>query len=222
MEKIQQIITNVGGYYADNLCYYAQRLFTDGCVKNPRHNFCHGTDVLEAGYEAARHHEFSEKFGKDKCLALLIAHVLHDIGHSGRMGNDKQEVKRAIEIIRVIILPEHEILLPDIEMFVGGTEFPHDISFPAADASEYIRLGVDIIRDADMTPLFKEDWLQTIVFGLSAEMGITPLQMLREQPTFISDLHFYTSYFQALYNKNVINQKLEEVHTWIKILEKNF
>ena len=130
--------------------------------------------------------KYPELAGRRSFRALLIAAMFHDYAHSGSMGNDRVEVDRSIAEVKKHLLPRDSDLMVEIATLVRATQFPH------IECKQ--SLGVDIIRDADISQLFDDEWVQQVIFGLSMEMHITPLKMLQNQLVFIPAITFHTQW----------------------------
>ena len=85
-------------------------------------------------------------------------------------------------------------------------------------------MGAEILRDADISQIFSDVWLQQIVFGLSKEMSISsestisPQQFLKKQITYLKDLRFYSDWGKKTFYLQV-RDKLQETRALLSILE---
>lgn len=206
---IPTIILNHEGLYGGDLKYYYKKVFYAPNTGHPYHNFRHMMHMMCQTYLGAKYMGYPS-VGKDRFRALLIAAMFHDYGHSGKMGNDSEEIKRAQSAAEQFILKEDKILLPEIVGLIGATEFPHADCDPTTAAK--------ILRDADMSQGLSDVWQQQILFGLSLEKGTSPIECLKEQKTFLSSLSFYTHWGKRKFGK-LIPERIAEVETLLSLLD---
>ncbi len=180
------VLNNTEEFYEGNLWYYFGIIFNAPNVDNPYHNFRHLMHVTCTVYIAGKYMNYHKEFGKESFRALLIAAMFHDYGHSGIMGNDKAEVDRSISEMKKHLLPHDSDFVDQIETFIRATQFPY------VECEQ--NLGTDIIRDADMSPLFDDVWIQQVIFGIAKEMRVSPRKMLENQLIFIPSMIFHTKW----------------------------
>lgn len=183
---IISIITNAEKNYEGDLVHYFKLLFNAPSSFNPYHNFRHPVYVCCMVYKAGIY----EDLDKEQMLKLLIAALFHDIEHSGKMGNDKLQVAAAVNFTRKHIAPEHVHLLEDIILLIDATCFPHD----DRNKAQHLEQLIDILRDADLSTILDENWLQHTVLGLAQEYGLTPNESLKRQIEFNSSVVYKSRY----------------------------
>lgn len=203
---ILTIVDNHGGLYEGNLRHYFRLIFQAPNRRNPYHNFRHTIHVFCQVYLGGKF----EKLNKTNMRALLIAALFHDYGHSGKMGNDKAEIAKAIMALEEHILDEDRLKLPKIKELIRMTEWPHDY---LGDESEAIK----ILRDADLSQVLDDVWWQQIIFGLSEEFGETEVNMLRKQINFLSGLSFHSAWGKKTYQPK-ISSRIIELNEFLDIL----
>lgn len=188
---IFQVLSNSKGLYDGDLWPYFSAIFKAPNVINPYHNFRHLMYVMCAAHEGGEFMNYHELFGKRSFRALLIAAMFHDYGHDGKMGNDEAEVDRSIMSVKEHLLPSDYDLIDAISNFIRATQFPY------VECEQ--NMGTDIIRDADISQVFDDEWIQQIIFGLSREMGINEFQMLELQLKFIPAMVFHTPWAEEMF-----------------------
>lgn len=208
--RIVEIIDNSEGLYEGNLRYYFKLVFDAPNANNPYHNFRHMLHVLCNAYVAGVFCRFTTIFGKRRFRALLIAAVLHDYGHSGKMGNDSLEIEILLNKFDSLILYEDRDLIPFIRDFISSTKFPYE--------NTVISLGSEILRDADMSQTLTSVWIQQIIFGLAAEREISPLQSLKGQITYLRSMKFYSPWGKKVLIRRVYG-KIKETEEFLSLLK---
>jgi hypothetical protein len=204
---ILAIINNDEGLYRGNLRRYFKIIFLSPSANNPYHNFRHTMYVLCLTYEGGKY----AGINKDEMRALLIAALFHDFRHSGHMGNDKQEINRAIEWLRKYILPIDKHIKTDVEDMIRATEWPHRTDIVLTESMK-------ILRDADLSMDLDDVWQQQIIFGLSQEMGISPIHQLRNQLDYLSNQTFQSDWGRKKFASKV-PESLAEVKEFLEILD---
>ncbi len=205
-----EILDNEKGLYDGDLWYYFKLVFSSHNVDNPYHNFRHLMHAMCMVYTGAIFMNYPQLFGKRMFRALLISPILHDYKHSGVMGNDQLEVDRSISEMKKHLLPEDRDLVDEIENFMRATQYPY--------VACRQNMGTDLIRDADMSSLFSEAWIQQVIFGIAKEKGITPLEMLKLQLKFIPRIVFHTQWAKETFAPYAA-VRLEQVKKMISKLE---
>lgn len=203
---ILAIVNNDERLYRGNLRYYFQIIFLASNVNNPYHNFRHTMHVFCMAYEGGKY----EGISQDEMRALLIAALFHDFRHSSLMGDDKREIDKAIDGVRNFILTHDEYLQTDIEDLIYGTEWPHRTDI-------VISTSLKILRDADLSMDLDDVWWQQIIFGLSQEMGISPLNQLRNQLDYLSNQTFQSEWGRETFMPK-IPERLTEIREFLEIL----
>jgi len=207
--KLFDIVSNVEGLYEGNLIHYFKLVFSAPNANNPDHNFRHMTHVLCRTYEGAKFCKYHKLFGKRRLQALLIAALWHDYGHSGKMVNDAEEIVRTISFLRALILKEDKYLLPEIESLIRLTEFPH--------ANTVLTLGAEILRDADLSQVFSDVWIQQVIFGISKEKNIDPLKFLQDEIGFLRQIKFYSPWGKQTFYP-LVQDKISEVRNLLRLV----
>ncbi|HHX58476.1 MAG TPA: HD domain-containing protein [Candidatus Moranbacteria bacterium] len=197
---ILEIISNTRGYYPGDLVHYFKILFDNQSQSsfNPYHNFQHALYVCCTTYKGCLY----EHIYGEEMIKLLIAALLHDYGHSGRVVDDKIQVEQTIRLSRKKILKEHEHLLEDIIFLIGSTCFPHKENLK----SHHLTKLVNILRDADLSSIVDDNWLQHVVFGLSKEMNLAPIELLKKQIEFNSTIVYKSKYGKEVLAKKITNK----------------
>ncbi|MDP3954167.1 MAG: hypothetical protein Q8Q06_01980 [bacterium] len=144
---------------------------------------------------------------------ILIAALFHDFDHSGRVGQDDLEIERAVRGLRANILGIDKYFQNDIEHLIRATEFPYKVP------SSELTLEAQILRDADLSQALSVAWIQQVVFGLAEEMRKTPLEILKMQEGFLSNLKFSTDWAKQAFTQESIELKIEESRELLEILE---
>lgn len=200
---LPQIIINNSGLYEGTLIEYFQALFLLGKnLNHPYHNFRHCTHVLFLCHEGARFHQ--RDLTQRQIRNLLIAAIFHDYDHRGVAGDDLQNIELAIAGLREVILPEDVDHLDDIELLLRGTQFPYVVS------DSDLSLEGLILRDADMMQAFSVAWIQQVVFGLAAEWGKSPIEVLKMQKGFLGSIKFKTAWGRFVVPDAVVALKVSE------------
>lgn len=198
---ITDVIINEAGRYEGNLEKYFKILFEKATnVRAPYHNMRHTLHVVSECYDGACYYGFDKRIFRN----LLIAALFHDFNHAGQMtGNDDLEVERAIRGLRAHLFLEDDPYMECIQGYIRSTQFPHK------RANNELALAEQVLRDADMSQsLDSDDWIQQILFGLSAEMRITPKDLLATQENFLSSIEFASEWgikkFSPLRDKRIL------------------
>ncbi|MCX6795375.1 MAG: hypothetical protein NT165_01420 [Candidatus Falkowbacteria bacterium] len=210
MNIIFQIINNSEDIYQGELRYYHKLAFNAKNSANHYHNYRHSMHVMCSVYEGAKFIGYPERAGEQEFRALLIASMHHDYGHSGIMGSDAQQISNTLANLHPLMLEKDLHLWPLIEKFIVSTQFPHH----EGEVSE----GEGLIRDADLSQIFSEIWMQQIVFGLSVEMKISPVELLCQQPSFLRSLKFHSKWGNLLLQPKIAG-KIREITEMISLVE---
>jgi len=185
---LTHIIKNTEGLYIGDLSYYFRILFTKAKNNlNPYHNIRHLLHVLWECYDGAKYHELDTRIFRN----LLIAAMFHDFDHSGAAnGRDDLEIQRSIRALRQYILSEDEPCFDKISSYIEATEYPYVVP------TDKLTLPMRILRDADISQGLSVAWLQQIIFGLSQELDVDPLEMLKQQSGFLGKAVFFSEWGQ--------------------------
>jgi hypothetical protein len=214
---LPQIIVNEERLYDGDLAVYFRVLFFKASnLNHPYHNFRHMLHVLWLCYQACRY--YRNELSPCQMRILLIAALFHDFNHSGRPHPGKEDpdginIETAIAGLRRYITPDDRALLPEIEVVIEATHFPHQT------ASEKLDLLGKIIRDADLAQALSPAWIQQVVIGLAREWRVKPLAVLRAQRSFLATLPFNTQWARELFPQQMIEAKIEEVEKLLRLLE---
>jgi hypothetical protein len=151
---------------------------------------------------------------KELNRVLLIAALFHDFQHFGRYsnGDDDLNIEIAIRGLKRNILKEDELLLSYIVFFIESTEFG-PTGHKKIVYSEYHK----ILRDADLTQICSDAWIRMVLFGLSQEMNVTPMEMLKMQEGFLANLKFESQWGQKF--NPMIQEKIQEAKELLEILQ---
>jgi len=192
--SIVSIVNNEEGLYAGDLNHYYKLVFTAPNVNNPYHNFRHMMHVFCRVYEGACYNGYYKEIGPQRFRALLIASLFHDYGHSEKMGNDVKEIATALNFLDEQLLPIDRSLWPEIKELISATEFPYN---------NEVAIGAKIMRDADMSQLLSDVWMQQIIFGLAQEMGISPADNLVREIDFLRSIEFCSDWGQKTFKPQI-------------------
>ena len=201
-----RIINNEEKLYFGNLHKYYRDVFFAPNSRNRYHNFRHMTNVFCRAYEGGKY----EKLDKIEMRALLIAAFFHDFGHSGQGGDDAGEIKTAINYLESCLLEQDEEISNEIKDLIYATQYPHRQDM-------VIFKSMKIIRDADCVQVLSNTWLQQVIFGLSAELNMAPIDLLRQQISFLGSLQLQSDWGKKIYQPR-IPAKIKEVKAFLKIL----
>ncbi|MFA7088283.1 MAG: hypothetical protein WC146_03010 [Patescibacteria group bacterium] len=203
---IISIINNEEGLYYGNLRYYFREVFQAPNARNPYHNFRHSVYVFCQVYEGGRY----ENLNKADMRALLIAALFHDYGHSGRIGQDREEIKNTIKSLSLIILNGDDHLWHDIRDLIESTEWPHP-------QDRHVFKSMKILRDADISQIVDDVWWQQVIFGLSLEHGVPPISQLKNEINFLSKLQFESDWGKMVYQPK-IDSRIREIEEFLEVL----
>ena len=210
---LPKIIGNEENLYEGNLIYYFQVLFfRANNLYNPYHNFRHMSHVLWLCYKACQY--YSHELQPRQMRVLLIAALFHDFDHTGRphRGDEDINIEIAISGVRRYLASDDRALMPEIEALIEATHFPYK-------ADSHLDLLGKIIRDADLVQALSPVWIQQVVIGLAREAGVSPLEMLKAQSSFLTSLRFNTRWAQQLFPQELIDAKIAEAEQLRRLLE---
>lgn len=210
--SLPEIVRNDADLYEGDLVHYLQVVFNNASnLNNPYHNFRHMFHVLWLCHQACEFYT-DELTSRDK-RNLLIAAVFHDFDHLGKADPDQRNIDRAIHGLRRHIAPEDVAHLATIEALIQATHYPYTVQ------SERLDLPARIIRDADLGQTLTAAWIQQVIFGLAAEWGKTPLELLEMQAPFLSKLKFSTDWGRSIFPKAYIEEKINEANELLSLLQ---
>lgn len=223
MSLLTDIISNRENLYSGDLKHYFKCLFDSRGAGNPYHNIRHACTVLVRCYEGVKEssnylslHRLQNRWlqnwtDKDLFRGTLIAAIAHDQDHPGRAGNDDLNIELALRSLKKNLRKEDGPLFDFIQSLIKSTEFGPQGHIKIAE-TEYHK----ILRDADLTQICSDAWIRMILFGLSEEMGVAPLEMLRMQEGFLKNLRFESQWGQQF--NPIIAQKIQEARDLLDIL----
>ncbi len=210
MNSIVDIVKNANGRYTGDLVHYYKLVMNAPNADAPYHNVRHMLHVLWEAYDGGVHMGLS----KDELRVLLIAAIMHDYNHVGQKGDDSVNIERSIRALHMNALEEDRALIFDIENIIRATQYPYVENDP-----QKLTLSQRILRDADQSQTFSLVWVQSIVYGLSKELDITPRKMLEFQIPFLQKLSFFTLWGENKFSTK-ISARIAEVKEMIELLEK--
>ncbi|MBS0636175.1 MAG: hypothetical protein JSS12_01580 [Verrucomicrobia bacterium] len=209
--NIPEIIRNDDNLYEGNLRHYFKILFYHARnIHKPYHNFRHMMHVLWLAYDAAGY--YKNRLTKKEIRNLLIAAMFHDFDHPGMIGYDDCNVEIAIRGLKKWVAPIDLDQLDKIVTLIQKTEFPYK-----AEGSN-LDLSTQILLDCDMSQSFSSSWLQQVIFGLSQEMSVSPIAVLKDQEAFISNIQFHTEWAKQKFDLQRVH-KIEEAKALLELLE---
>jgi hypothetical protein len=209
---LPQIVRNDANWYEGDLRHYFQLLFnTAANTHNPYHNFRHVTHVLYLCHDACVY--YGQALTKRQARNLLVAAIFHDWDHTGRTMNDMANIMLALSALDRHILEEDKPAQSEIVDLILATEWPH------ATKSSELGLMPRILRDADLCQTLNPVWIQQVVYGLSVEMRISPLEVLKMQEPFLKNMHFGTKWAQSLFPQHAIDAKIKEAKALLSLVD---
>jgi hypothetical protein len=209
MNSITEIVKNANGRYVGNLIHYYKLVMNAPNADAPYHNVRHMLHVLWEAYDGGVHMGLTPL----ELRILLIAAIMHDYNHIGQKGDDSVNIERSIRALHTNCLEEDRHLIFDIENIIRATQYPYVETDPSK-----LTLSQRILRDADQSQTFSLVWVQSIVYGLSKELDITPRKMLEFQVPFLQKLSFFTPWGENKFSPK-ISARIAEVKGMIELLE---
>jgi hypothetical protein len=212
--SLPDILENVDDLYEGNLKYYF-KVFMERAknLNNPYHNFRHIGHFVWLCWEALKFYKRTEiVISKRDARDLLVVGMNHDFDHTGTVGPDWINIKRAVAGLEDCCHPDDRPYLKGMVSLLCATEYPHNTSIE-------VGLLVQIMWDADLAQVFDPAWFQEVILGLAAEQGKSPLEMLEAQESFLLNLKFHTQWAQERFNTEVIKSKIIEVQRLLAILQ---
>jgi hypothetical protein len=168
--------------------------------------------VLWLCHEACKF--YADELAKRDRRNLLIAALFHDFDHLGNQSPDQLNINRAIAGLRVHVSKEDLPHLTTIEALIQATHYPYLIP------SESLELPARIIRDADVGQTLTVAWIQQVIFGLAAEWGEKPMELLEMQfvPVPFTVQHRVGAQH---FSKRVHRRKIKEATELLSLLRAN-
>lgn len=208
---IPALVRNDAGIYEGDLVYYFKIVFENAKnLNNPYHNFRHLCHVMWLCHSACFH--YRKFLTQRKMRNLLVAALFHDFDHTGKAGPDLVNINLATQALWKYILPEDWDHVAEIESLIRLSLFPYEI------ASEQVGLLSQILRDADVAQALNPAWVQQVVFGLAHEWGVKPIEVLKKQEGFHSNIKFVTKWAQEMFPQEVIDAKVAEAREFVELL----
>jgi len=209
---LPEIICNDSGRYEGDLRVYAKIVFNEAKnIRKPYHNFRHMFHVVWLCYQAIVF--YGDRISKRNARNLLVAALFHDFDHSGKAGNDSENIELAIHGFNKHILAEDRPFQKDISFLIMATQYPH------LEDPVFKDFLVQIIRDADLSQALSVAWFQQVVVGLATEWDKQEIEVLKGQVGFLAKLQFHTRWAREMFPQNSINEKIAETQDWIEILQ---
>lgn len=210
--SLPEAISNTRQLYEGDMVHYARVVFHRAQnLTHPYHNFRHMFHVFWLVHEACQFYE--DVLTPRQMRNALIAALFHDYNHSGMNGDDDLNIERALRGLRRHVLEVDRAQLPDIETIVRATQFPNVTS------AEQLDLCSLILRDADLSQAFSVAWIQQVVFGLAAEWGKKPIDVLKMQEPFHKNLAFQTDWARQRFTPATVEAKIREARELLDLLE---
>ncbi len=209
--SIPAIVRNDANVYEGDLIAYFRILWLYAQnLSSPYHNFRHVMHVLWLCHQACEYYGSELTFRQKR--NLLIAAMFHDFNHTGKKGSDSVNIQAAILALSIHSQPVDADYFEEIRSLIAVTEYPYRVP------SEGLSLSARIIRDADMGQSLSTAWIQQVTFGLAAEWGVTPLEVLHRQVDFHKKLGFHTAWGQATFPESDVQAKVDEVRELLELL----
>ena len=210
--SLPQIILNIEELYEGTLIEYFQGFFLLANNTNlPYHNFRHCTHVLYLCHEGSRF--YRDRLSKRRIRNVLVAALFHDYNHRGVGGDDAENISLAISALEELLLPIDREAFDDIKILMRGTQYPYVFS------SDTLPLEGLILRDADLMQAFSPAWIQQVVFGLAAEWGKSPRDVLVMQQSFLGSIKFDTEWGRLEVPDAAISLKINEAQALVDIID---
>lgn len=161
---------------------------------NPYHNNGHLYNVF---VDVIKMCEYYDIKGIEE-ISMGLAALFHDFDHNGTIGQDNINIDNSIKGFHVWYssLDESDKQSIDVDLvekMIRTTEFP---SRPDPET-----IKEQIMMDADMLSLYRNNWFDTTIVGLSKEFKVTLEKQIENQIKFVSNLKFFTDYATNLHNK---------------------
>ena len=212
MENLMSIVLNEKKRYNGDLVHYFRLVMNAPNAFAPYHNVRHMLHVTWEAYDAAIFYELD----KTETRILLTAAMVHDLGHlCGAGKNDDDNISMSKKMLTENVLPEDAVYLPILMYLLDMTRYPYKDVEPPNIRTELVG---KIIRDCDQSQTFSNAWIQSIMYGLSSEMQISPIKMLQMQVPFLQNLKFFTEWGRYKFG-HLVEERLAVVHKMLAVLE---
>lgn len=178
---------------------------------NSYHNIFHTIVVFVNSYKIA----VKEKVPISEIRTILLAALFHDFDHSGGEKSDSENVEIAISAYKKYSTESEEINNKVIAI-IQATEYPYTIK------EEDLSLEQKIIRDADLTQMYTDNFIQQVIFGLLiGELKMNLEKALETQLKFMDSVQPHTKYGNDLYNK-YLQKRIEDVLYLKKLIKTTY
>ena len=181
---------------------------------NPYHNFNHLLNTAKYALRIGK----SENLTEYEIRNLIIAALFHDVNHTGNLKNsDSMNIGLAIgkfaefynnNLVTIFTTVDIDFIL--IVSLIQATEYP------------YIEIDLTklhlIIRDADFSQIFENDFVHAIVLGLAKEQNVNIKKRVSDQISFTKVLVYNTEYCKLIWNE-LRDERIEEFSIIEKILK---
>lgn len=161
--------------------------------------------------------DYNNPLDSEGAGSLFLACLFHDFGHTGGHtgghARDKWNISIAIEGLEEAIKAcvslrdgTDEAIVDFARYLIRETQFPYKHGSSGT-------FFVDIIRDADMSQIVTDNFLQQNVLGLSKELGIPLEKFIDNQIAFLRGVIFRTRYGKKVWSSCVVDKikELEEL-----------
>jgi len=163
-------------------------------TNNSYHNNGHLYNVFMDVIDMCKHYNINGT----KIISMGLAALFHDFDHNGTIGQDNINIDNSIKGFYkwYSTLNQNDIMYINtdlVEKMIKTTEFP---TRPNPQTMEEM-----IMMDADMFSLYKENWVETVIIGLSKEFNVTIEKQIDNQIKFVNNLKFFTNYCNEYHDK---------------------
>ncbi len=211
--SVCDVVRNKANLYHGDLTHYFRVVSSKAQnLQRPYHNIRHMLHVTVACYRACEYYKY-KRMERRGMRNLLIAGLFHDFNHSGMYGADDLNLERAVRGLKECILPDDEPFCDEIVGIMRPTEYPYKL--PTKDIS----FLAQILRDADVCQALSDVWIQQVVYGLGAELGKSPEEMLKAQLVFLGNLEFHTGWGKDAFPKELITRRIGETEDLLDLLK---
>lgn len=174
----------------------------------PYHNLFHVLCMIKNCHLIA----VSENLNPSEIRLLLIAVLFHDFGHSMGAKKDTENVKDAIKAFEKYSKESPAYNQKIIEI-IKATEYPYVID------EKDLTFEQKVIRDADLLQLFEPNYIQQNLLGLSKEMNLPIIDLLKGQKKFMDSIKYHTAYAKAV-AEEMLKSRYEDGEYLLALLER--